>query len=103
MLRSVFVCEVFFFFFKQNTAYEMRISDWSSDVCSSDLELRSFQDWYLRYWLTSVPGVAEVASVGGYEKEYQVEIDPVKLQAFELSLADVKQAIDQSKERKRVV
>lgn len=59
-------------------------------------ELRSFQDWYLRYWLTSVPGVAEVASVGGYEKEYQVEIDPVKLQAFELSLADVKQAIDQS-------
>lgn len=59
-------------------------------------ELRSFQDWYLRYWLTAVPGVAEVASVGGYEKEYQVEIDPVKLQAFELSLADVKQAIDQS-------
>ncbi len=59
-------------------------------------ELRSFQDWYLRYWLTSVPGVADVARVGGYEKEYQVEIDPVKLQAFELSLADVKQAIDQS-------
>lgn len=59
-------------------------------------EMRSFQDWYLRYWLTSVPGVAEVASVGGYEKEYQVEIDPIKLQAFELSLADVKQAIDQS-------
>lgn len=59
-------------------------------------ELRSFQDWYLRYWLTSVPGVAEVASVGGYEKQYQVEIDPIKLQAFELSLADVKQAIDQS-------
>lgn len=56
-------------------------------------ELRSFQDWYLRYWLTSVPGVAEVASVGGYEKEYQVEIDPIKLQAFELSLADVKEAI----------
>lgn len=59
-------------------------------------ELRSFQDWYLRYWLTAVPGVAEVASVGGYEKEYQVEIDPVKLQAFELSLVDVKQAINQS-------
>lgn len=59
-------------------------------------ELRSFQDWYLRYWLTSVPGVAEVASVGGYEKEYQVEIDPIKLQALGLSIADVRQAIDRS-------
>lgn len=59
-------------------------------------ELRSFQDWYLRYWLTSVPGVAEVASIGGYEKEYQVEIDPVRLQAFNMSLTNVKQAINQS-------
>lgn len=59
-------------------------------------ELRSFQDWYLRYWLESVPGVAEVASVGGYEKEYQVEIDPVKLQAYRLSLSDIKNAIRRS-------
>lgn len=59
-------------------------------------ELRSFQDWYLRYWLSSVPGVAEVASVGGYEKEYQVEIDPVKLQAYGLSIATIKDAIRMS-------
>lgn len=59
-------------------------------------ELRSFQDWYLRYWLSSIPGVAEVASIGGYEKEYQVEIDPVKLQAYKLSLPAVKSAIQKS-------
>ncbi len=59
-------------------------------------ELRSFQDWYLRYWLSAVPGVAEVASVGGYEKEYQVEIDPIKLQAYRLSLPRVIQKIQQS-------
>src|SRR5207344_2706354 len=38
-------------------------------------QLRSFQDWYLRTWLQSVPGVAEVASIGGYEKQYQVQVD----------------------------
>lgn len=59
-------------------------------------ELRAFQDWYLRYWLSSVPGVAEVASVGGYEKEYQVEIDPVKLQAYHLSLSTIKESIRMS-------
>jgi len=59
-------------------------------------ELRSFQDWYLRYWLLSVPGVAEVAVVGGYEKQYQVEIDPARLQAFRLSLPAVADAIRMS-------
>ncbi len=59
-------------------------------------ELRGFQDWYLRYWLTSVPGVAEVASLGGYEKQYQVEIDPAKLQSFQISLMDVAEAIRRS-------
>jgi copper/silver efflux system protein len=39
-------------------------------------ELRTFQDWYLRYWLQSVPGVAEVASIGGFVKQYQVQVDP---------------------------
>ena len=61
-------------------------------------EMRTFQDWYLRYWLQSVPGVAEVASVGGYQKEYQVEIDPTKLQAFDLSIADITEAIRLSNE-----
>ncbi len=67
------------------------------DTGRHDLQqLRAFQDWHLRYWLSSVPGVAEVASVGGYEKEYQVEIDPVRLQAFDLSIGDVAAAIRMS-------
>jgi len=56
-------------------------------------ELRSFQDWYLRYWLESVPGVAEVASVGGFVKQYQVEIDPNKLSAFGITVDQVIDAV----------
>jgi Cu(I)/Ag(I) efflux system membrane protein CusA/SilA len=64
---------------------------------TSDLaDMRAFQDFTLRYALASVPGVAEVASVGGYERQYQVEVDPVKLQAFGLVLADVRDAIRRS-------
>lgn len=59
-------------------------------------QLRSFQDWNLRYWLSSVPGVAEVASVGGYEKQYQIELDPVRLQAFNLSISDIAAAVRMS-------
>ncbi|HUK62857.1 MAG TPA: efflux RND transporter permease subunit, partial [Dongiaceae bacterium] len=59
-------------------------------------ELRTFQDFHLRYALASVPGVAEVASVGGYQKQYQVEVDPGKLHAYGLSLADVTGAIRRS-------
>jgi Cu(I)/Ag(I) efflux system membrane protein CusA/SilA len=59
-------------------------------------QLRSFQDWYLRYWLSSVPGVAEVASLGGYEKQYQIELDPVRLQAFNLAVTDIAQAVRMS-------
>ncbi|TDJ01410.1 MAG: efflux RND transporter permease subunit [Candidatus Dadabacteria bacterium] len=63
----------------------------------SDLaELRTFQDWYLRYWLESVPGVAEVASVGGFEKQYQVEIDPNKLVAYNITIKEVITAIRRS-------
>jgi len=56
-------------------------------------ELRSFQDWYLRYWLQSVEGVSEVASFGGYEKQYQVELDPNKLVAYNLPVSRVVSAI----------
>jgi len=49
-------------------------------------ELRSFQDWHLKYWLESVPGVAEVASVGGFEKQYQITVDPNKLSAYGIPL-----------------
>ena len=59
-------------------------------------ELRSFQDWYLRYWLASVPGVAEVASVGGFEKQYQIDLDPNKLVAYNLSIMQIMQAIPRS-------
>ena len=64
--------------------------------CATLQELRSFQDWFLRYSLSSVPGVAEVASIGGYQKQYQIEIDPTKLQAYRLSLADVVAAVRMS-------
>jgi len=56
-------------------------------------DLRTFQDFNLRYALSAVPGVAEVASIGGYQKQYQVEVDPAKLQAYNLSIGDVTRAI----------
>ena len=59
-------------------------------------QLRALQDFSLRYALTSVPGVAEVASVGGYEQQYQVTVDPVRLRNFGLSVADVVQAVRRS-------
>ena len=59
-------------------------------------DLRGFQDWYLRYWLASVPGVAEVASIGGFVKQYQVNLDPNKLAAYDLAVGDVVQAIKAS-------
>jgi Cu(I)/Ag(I) efflux system membrane protein CusA/SilA len=59
-------------------------------------ELRSFQDWNLRYALQSVPGVAEVAGIGGFQKQYQVTIDPNRLQSYGLSLMEIIEAIRKS-------
>ena len=59
-------------------------------------ELRSIQDWYLRYPLQTVPGVAEVASIGGYVKQYQVEVDPNALLAYNIPISNVRQAIMRS-------
>ena len=59
-------------------------------------ELRSIQDWYIRYSLLGAEGVAEVASVGGFVKQYQVEVDPVKLQAWNVTLAQVADAVRKS-------
>jgi copper/silver efflux system protein len=59
-------------------------------------QLRSLQDWHLRYWLASVPGVAEVASIGGFVKQYQVTLDPNRLYAYGLSALDVVGAIRMS-------
>jgi len=56
-------------------------------------ELRSFQDWTLRFALQSVPGVAEVASIGGFVKQYQITVDPNRLAALGISLAEVAAAV----------
>ncbi len=59
----------------------------------SPAELRSLQDWTLRYRVQSVPGVAEVASLGGFVKQYQVTVDPIRLKAFQLAIMDVASAV----------
>ncbi|MCA9300250.1 MAG: efflux RND transporter permease subunit, partial [Phycisphaerales bacterium] len=59
-------------------------------------DLRSLQDWYLKYALTAVDGVSEVASIGGFVRQYQVEVDPVKLRAYSIPLQQVKKAIQRS-------
>ncbi len=60
------------------------------DAKGMDLgEQRALQDWYIKFGLQTVPGVAEVASFGGFEKQYQIIIDPVKLQFYNLSMMDV--------------
>jgi Cu(I)/Ag(I) efflux system membrane protein CusA/SilA len=56
-------------------------------------QLRSFQDWTLRYWLQSVPGVAEVASVGGFQKQYQVNVNPHALATYGVPLMNVVEAV----------
>ena len=58
-------------------------------------ELRSLQDWFLKFELQTVPGVAEVATIGGMVRQYQVVVDPDKLRAFGISLAKIKLAIQQ--------
>src|SRR5213596_4124050 len=59
-------------------------------------DLRTLQDWFVRYQLNSVPGVAEVASVGGYVQQYQVDVDPNKLRSYSLPLSMVVEAVKRS-------
>ncbi|HET8622089.1 MAG TPA: CusA/CzcA family heavy metal efflux RND transporter [Gemmatimonadales bacterium] len=56
-------------------------------------QLRSLQDWQLRYALTAVPAVSEVASIGGFEKQYQIDLDPSRLQAYGVSIPRIMQAV----------
>jgi Cu(I)/Ag(I) efflux system membrane protein CusA/SilA len=56
-------------------------------------DLRSYQDWYLRYYLKSVPGVAEVAPLGGFVRQYQVNVDPNKLQSYNIPISKVVAAV----------
>ncbi|RLC02284.1 MAG: AcrB/AcrD/AcrF family protein, partial [Deltaproteobacteria bacterium] len=75
-------------------AYEYVLKDTTGNT---DLqELRSIQDWFLRYELTAVPGVSEVASIGGFVKQYQVEVDPDKLVSYNISIKKIKNAIKRS-------
>jgi Cu(I)/Ag(I) efflux system membrane protein CusA/SilA len=59
-------------------------------------ELRSIQDWYVRYQLNAVPGVAEVASVGGHVQQYQIDVDPNRLRLYDVALSDVVAAVRES-------
>ena len=59
-------------------------------------DLRTLQDWFVRYQLNSVPGVAEVASVGGYVQQYQVDVDPNKLRAYAIPLSVVVEAVQRA-------
>jgi Cu(I)/Ag(I) efflux system membrane protein CusA/SilA len=61
-------------------------------------DLRTLQDWFIRYQLNAVPGVAEVASVGGHVQQYQIDIDPTRLRAYNLSLGSVVEAVRNSNE-----
>ncbi len=63
-------------------------------------ELRSIQDWFLKYELQTIPGVAEVATMGGMVKQYQVMIDPDKLRGYYLTINNVKRAIEESNQEK---
>ncbi|MGH9491686.1 MAG: efflux RND transporter permease subunit [Terriglobales bacterium] len=67
--------------------YEYALVDKAHNLSLADL--RSLQDWFLRYQLETVPGVAEVASIGGYVRQYQVRLDPNKLRAYGISLETV--------------
>jgi copper/silver efflux system protein len=58
--------------------------------------LRSLQDWFIRYQLNSVPGVAEVASIGGFVRQYQIDVDPAKLRAFNIPMSTVFEAVERS-------
>lgn len=74
--------------------YEYALTDKTGEYDPS--QLRSIQDWYLRYGLQTAPGVAEVASVGGFVKQYQVEVDPNALMTYKIPLSKVRQAIMRS-------
>ena len=59
-------------------------------------ELRSLQDWFLKYELTAVPGVSEVASVGGFVRQYQITVDPNRLRAYDIPLSRIREAVRRS-------
>jgi len=71
--------------------YEYSLVDTSGKHTLADL--RSYQDWYLRYYLKAVPGVAEVAPLGGYAQQFQVNVDPNRLKAYDIPIGRVVEAV----------
>jgi Cu(I)/Ag(I) efflux system membrane protein CusA/SilA len=71
--------------------YQYALVDESGNHSLADL--RTYQDWYLRYYLEAVPGVAEVATVGGYQKQYQVNVDPNRLRGYGIGIQQVVDAV----------
>ncbi len=71
--------------------YQYVLTDTSGTQTLADM--RAYQDWYLRYYLKSVPGVAEVAPIGGFGRQFQVNIDPNRLQAYGIPIARVVEAV----------
>src|SRR5919198_505288 len=71
--------------------YQYALVDDSGEHSLADL--RAYQDWYLRYYLRAVPGVAEVASIGGFGQQYQVNVDPNRLHAFRIPITRVVDAV----------
>lgn len=59
-------------------------------------QLRSIQDWYLKYELTAVPGVSEIAGVGGFVRQYQITVDPNKLRAYNIPISEIRRAVQRS-------
>ncbi len=74
--------------------YEYTVEDEGQNYNLGDL--RAIQDWYVRYQLTSVPGVAEVASIGGFVRQYQITVDPTLLQAYDIPLKSIVAAVKRS-------
>src|SRR3546814_11866199 len=82
------------FFFKQKTAYEMRISDWSSDVCSSDLQIFEAVSNQVQQRLAQVDGVGDVEIGGGSLPAIRVDLIPFQLNRYGISLEDIRAAIE---------
>ncbi len=76
--------------------YQYALIDTTETMSLADI--RSYQDWYLRYQLTAVPGVSEVASVGGFEQVYEVTVDPIKLRGYRIPVTKVMDAVRGSNE-----
>ncbi len=82
--------QVFWYTLEGRTANGTPVGGWDLD------ELRSVQDFYVRYGLSAAGGVSEVASIGGYVKEYQVDVDPEKMRVYGITLGQVMKAVKES-------